>query len=166
MTITQMKKAGTAAALGLALALPLALGACAEKAEVSVEVEGVIAGLEITNARLVLPAVSGNPAAVYFDAAFNGPNGISITGAEVEGAASATVHAMMEYDFEMTMAEAGPVAIRNGETLTFGPGELHVMAFELAEGVEAGGSVEVTLKTIGGDKHKFSAKVQAAGEER
>ena len=160
---TERWKNVTAAA---ALALTITLGACAEEAPPPVEAEGVIAGLEITNARLVLPPVSGNPAAVYFDAAYNGPNGISITGAEVEGAASATVHAMMEYDFEMTMAEAGPVAIRNGETLAFTPGELHVMAFELAEGIEAGGTVEVTLETMGGDTHKFSAEVRAAGEER
>ncbi|MEO1731400.1 MAG: copper chaperone PCu(A)C [Pseudomonadota bacterium] len=162
MTIARWKNVTAAAALGVTVAL----GACAEGDPAPVEVEGVIAGLEITNARLVLPPVAGNPAAVYFDATYNGPNGISITGAAVEGAASATVHAMMEYDFEMTMAEAGPVAIRNGETLTFAPGELHVMAFELAEGVDADGTVEVTLETMGGDKHKFSAEVRAAGEER
>ena len=162
MTIASLKGASMAAALGLTLAL----GACAQEDPAPVEVEGVIAGLEITNARLVLAPVAGNPAAVYFDATFNGPNGISITGAEVEGASSATVHAMMEYDFKMTMADAGPVAIRNGETKTFGPGELHVMAFEMDEAIEAGGTVEVTLKTMGGDTHKFPAEVRAAGEER
>ncbi|MEM7688147.1 MAG: copper chaperone PCu(A)C [Pseudomonadota bacterium] len=156
------KRAGFGAAAGLALSL----GACAEEAPAPVPVEGVYPGLEITNARLVLAPVKGNPAAVYFDAVYNGERGISITGAKVSGAANAEVHAMMEYDFKMTMAEAGPIPLRSGETQTFEPGGFHVMAMELDEGVEAGGTVEVTLKISGGKTHTFDAEVRAAGEER
>ncbi|MEM7700587.1 MAG: copper chaperone PCu(A)C [Pseudomonadota bacterium] len=156
------KRAGLAATA----ALILSLAACAEEAPAPIEVEGVYPGIEITNARLVLAPVSGNPAAVYFDAAFNGERGISITGAEVAGAASATVHAMMEYNFEMTMAEAGPIPIKGGETQTFEPGGFHVMAMELDESIKAGDTVEVTLKIVGGKTHKFDAEVRAAGEER
>ena len=156
-------RTGVMASLGAAA---LALAACAEEAPAPLEVEGVYPGLEITNARLVLAPVSGNPAAVYFDAAYNGERGISITGAEVAGASSATVHAMMEYNFEMTMAEAGPIAIRGGESQTFEPGGLHVMVMELDEAVKAGDSVEVTLKIVGGKTHVFKAPVQDAGDER
>lgn len=162
MTRKNWKRAGLTGAAALALGL----SACAEEAPAPVEVEGVYPGMEITNARLVLAPVSGNPAAVYFDAAYNGERGISITGAEVAGAASATVHAMMEYNFEMTMAEAGPIAIRGGESQTFEPGGLHVMAMELDESVKVGDTVEVTLKIVGGKTHKFDAEVRAAGEER
>ncbi|MEL7519655.1 MAG: copper chaperone PCu(A)C [Pseudomonadota bacterium] len=162
MTRMNWKRAGMAGAAALALSL----SACAEEAPAPVEIEGVYPGMEITNARLVLAPVSGNPAAVYFDAAYNGERGISITGAEVAGAASATVHAMMEYNFEMTMAEAGPIAIRGGESQTFEPGGLHVMAMELDESIKAGDTVEVTLKIVGGKTHKFDAEVRAAGEER
>lgn len=162
MTITRWRNAGRAAALSLALAL----GACAEEAPAPVEVEGVYPGIEVTNARLVLAPVSGNPAAVYFDVAFNGERGISITGAEVAKASSATVHAMMEYNFEMTMAEAGPIAIRGGESQAFEPGGLHIMVNELEEGIEPGETVEVTLKIVGGKTHRFDATVQAAGDER
>lgn len=163
MTHMHWTSAATAAVMGLTLAL----GACAEEAPAPVEVEeGVYPDLVIENARLILPPVSGNPAAVYFDATYNGERGISITGAEVEGAASAQVHATMEYNFEMTMAEAGPVALRGGETVTFEPGGLHVMAMELGEGIEPGGNVEVTLKIVGGKTHTFNAEVRAAGDER
>ena len=110
--------------------------------------------------------LAGNPAAVYFDALYNGERGISITGAEVAGAASAEVHATMEYNFETTMAEAGPVALRGGEPVTFEPGGLHIMAMQPDETIKPGGTVEVTLKIIGGKTHTFQAKVQAAGEER
>jgi len=162
MTRMNWKRAGMAGAAALALCL----SACADEAPAPVEIEGVYPGMEITNARLVLAPVSGNPAAVYFDAAYNGERGISITGAEVAGAASATVHAMMEYNFEMTMAEAGPIAVRGGESQTFEPGGLHVMAMELDESIKAGDTVEVTLKIVGGKTHKFDAEVRAAGEER
>ena len=163
MTRMNWTRAAASAAMGLALTL----GACAEEAPAPVEVEeGVYPDLAIENARLVLPPVSGNPAAVYFDATYNGERGISITGAQVAGAASAQVHATMEYNFETTMAESGPVALRSGETVTFEPGGLHVMAMELGEGIEPGGTVEVTLKIIGGKTHRFDAKVQAAGDER
>ncbi len=152
--------------MGLAIAASLALTACEQEAETVAPPEGVVPGLEVTNARMVLPPVSGNPAAVYFDVVYNGERGVSISGASVEGAASATVHDMMEYDFEMTMAEAGPVALPGGEAKTFEPGGLHVMAFELAEGIEPGGTAEVTLNISGGAKHKFDAEIRAAGDER
>ena len=162
MTHMNWNRLGMSAAAGLALAL----GACAEDAPAPAPVEGVYPDLEITNARLMLAPVSGNPAAVYFDAAFNGERGISITGAEVAGAGKTEVHAMMEYDFEMTMAEAGPIAVRGGETVAFEPGGFHVMAIDLDESIAAGDTVEVTLKIIGGKTHKFEAPVKEAGEER
>jgi copper(I)-binding protein len=151
---------------GGAIALGLALGGCAEEAAAPAPVEGVVPGIEVTNARMVLPPVSGNPAAVYFDVAYNGERGVSISGAEVEGAGSAAVHAMMEYNFEMTMAEAGPIALPSGGTETFEPGGLHIMVFDLGEGFEPGGTAEVTLKISGGKRHRFEAEIRAAGEER
>lgn len=157
-----MKRAAITAILGLSLTM----AACSEAEVAEVAPEGVVPGLEVTNARLVLPPVSGNPAAVYFDVAYNGERGVSISGAEVEGAASATVHDMMEYDFEMTMAEAGPIALPPGESKTFEPGGLHVMAFELGDGFDPGGTAKVTLNISGGKKHKFDAEIRSAGDER
>lgn len=153
-------------ALAGALAGMTALGACGE-AEAPVEVvEGVVPGLKVSNARMMLAPVSGNPAAVYFDVVYEGERGISISGAEVAGAGSATVHDMMEYNFEMTMAEAGPIALTSGAERKFEPGGLHVMAFEPSEDLVAGGTAEVTLKISGGKKHKFDAEIRAAGDER
>ncbi|WP_108792367.1 copper chaperone PCu(A)C [Erythrobacter sp. Alg231-14] len=152
---------------GFAMVASLALAACGGEAEtVEAPPEGVVPGLEVTDARLVLAPVAGNPAAVYFDVVYNGERGVSISGASVEGASSAAVHAMMEYNFEMTMAEAGPIALPAGEEKSFEPGGLHIMAFELGEGMEAGGTAEVTLNISGGARHKFDAEIRAAGEER
>ncbi len=142
------------------------LSACGEAEVAEAPVEGVVDGLEVTNARLVLAPVSGNPAAVYFDVAYNGTNGIAISGAEVAGAANAEVHNTFEYNFETTMNEAGPLALPSGASETFEPGGKHIMAFELDESITEGTSTEVTLKISGGKRHKFDAEVRAAGEER
>ncbi len=150
---------------GIALAAYLGVAACGEEAPAPEPVD-TIEGITITDARLVLPPVSGNPAAVYFNLSYDGERGIAVSGAEVAGAKNATVHDMMEYDFKMTMAEAGPVPLTNGTEVAFEPGAKHVMAFELDDSVQAGGTAEVTLKISGGKRHKFEAEVRAAGEER
>lgn len=154
------------AAFGLILGATLALTACGEAEVADAAPVDTVPDLEVSNARLVLPPVSGNPAAVYFDVVYNGERGVSISGADVAGAGSAAVHAMMEFNFEMTMGESGPIALPAGEAKSFEPGGLHVMAFELGEGFEAGGSAEVTLNISGGKIHKFDAEIRAAGEER
>lgn len=167
MKTASIKQAAKGLVLGGALlGMTLTAAACSEGETAEAAPEGVVEGLEVTNARLVLPPVSGNPAAVYFDVVYNGERGVSISGAEVTGAASATVHDMMEYNFEMTMAEAGPIALPSGEAKSFEPGGLHVMAFELGEGFEAGGTAEVSLRISGGKKHRFDAEIRSAGEER
>lgn len=149
------------------LASTVALSACGGEAEVVAEpeVEGV-PGLSVENARLVLPAVKGNPAAVYFDVAYEGDRGLSIRRADVAGAKEAQLHAFGEWEGRMQMAEAMPIAITKGTEVTFAPGELHVMAFELDDSIEAGGNVEVTLTVSGGGTHTFEADVLAAGDDR
>lgn len=158
------KKAG----LGLAVGVALALAACAQEAPAPAPevVEGVFPDLEVTNARLVLAPVSGNPAAVYFDALYKGERGVSISGAQVAGAANTMVHATAEINGKMTMGEVGPVALRGGEPQAFEPGGYHVMAMELDPSITAGDTVEVTLKISGGKTHIFEAEVRAAGDKR
>ena len=73
------------AAAGL-LASSLVLSACGSEPEPVAETapEGV-PGLTIENARLVLPPVEGNPAAVYFDLSYEGDRGLSLRRADVAG---------------------------------------------------------------------------------
>ena len=148
------------------LAASMVLAACSEEPAAPPPVEGVVPGIEVTNARLILPPVAGNPAAIYFDVVYNGERGVSISGAEVAGAGSTQVHDTMEYNFETTMGESGPIALPGGKAKTFEPGGLHIMAFDLDESVSAGDTVDVTLKISGGKTHVFNAKVKNAGDER
>ena len=127
---------------------------------------GVIPGLEVSNARLVLPPVEGNPAAVYLDIAYSGDKGIALSGAEVEGAGMAEIHNTMEWNREMTMSKANPIPLRKGDTLSWVPGETHIMAMEPTGAWKAGDKVKVTFKLAGARTHEFEATVEEAGEER
>lgn len=154
-----MKTIFTAAALSLALA------SCSGTQETAPAAEDPT-GLVVSNARMMLPPVAGNPAAVYFDLKNEGTRAVAVRRADVEGAKSAAMHDMMEYDREMTMADMGPLSVRQGETVRFEPGGKHVMAFELSPEIRAGAKTEVTLTIAGGDKMSFEVPVQAAGTER
>jgi copper(I)-binding protein len=151
--------------LGAAV-LPLA--ACGGEADAPVEAaqEGKVAGIEITDARLVLAPVEGNPAAVYFNLAYDGEKGIAIRDARVEGAGDADVHDVMEYDFKMQMNTANPIPLTKGTEVAFEPGGKHIMVFEPSADLTPGSTAKVTLVIAGGATHEFEAEVRAAGEER
>ena len=153
----------------LALALGLAgvsLTACGETAEAPAEAEAGIPGMSVTNARMVLAPVAGNPAAVYFDLAYEGERGLTIRKADVAAAESATLHQFGEYDFKVQMMEALPVAITKGDTVEFKPGDLHVMAMGVSPDLQPGDTTNVTLTVSGGGTYTFPAEVRAAGEDR
>ena len=149
---------------GLALlAMPLALTGCDTQEEVAAETDG-IPGIEIANARMVLNAVEGNPAAVYFDIAYEGDRNLTIRAADVEGAESAALHSYGEWEGQVQMMDALPVPLKTGETVSFKPGDLHVMAMNPSSALQPGRTAEVTLTVAGGDKISFPATIQAAGD--
>ena len=154
-----MKK-GMLRALALGFAT-LGLAGCSEEAAVEAESAGP-AGVAVTNARLMLPAVAGNPGAVYFDIANSGERDRMIRAASVDGAGNTMMHVTEPTGMQETLQ----VMVKAGETVKFEPGGLHVMAMELADTVAAGGQADVTVTFVGGDKITFPAEVRAAGEER
>lgn len=123
-------------------------------------------GIAATAGRLVLPAVKGNPGAVYFDLANKSDADTAISGAFVEGAKSAMLHTVVEKDGMSSMMEMSEVAVPKGLTVSFAPGGNHVMAMDLDDSLQPGGSAEVTLTFSNGDKASFSAEILAAGEAR
>ncbi len=155
----------TCAALGLAA---LGLSACGqqESAEPVETTPDGMPGVTVSDARLVLPAVSGNPAALYFDISYEGDDIAMIRGVHVDGAENAMMHATVESQGQTYMEELLQVKIENGETKKFERGGDHVMVMGLADTVKAGGTVEVTLTFIRGDKVSFPAEVLAAGDAR
>jgi len=154
------KSIGAALALAILAMLPAACGEAPEQAAETAP--DAPEGIAVTNGRLMLPAVAGNPGAVYFDIANSGDTNRVIRAASVAGAQSA----MMHVTNETGMQEVLQVMVGPGETVKFEPGGSHVMAMNLADTVVAGGQAEVTLTFVGGDKVSFPAQVRAAGDER
>ena len=169
MTFHKKQHAGWRAAAGaVALSLAMVTSACGDNAAdtATEEVEGVIPGITITDARMVLAPVEGNPAAIYFNFVYDGDRAFSLDRFSVEGAESAVMHEYGEYNFKVQMMEALPVPVKKGETLEFAPGARHVMAMGVSPDLKPGDTTEVTMKVSGGKTHSFDVEVRAAGEER
>ncbi len=155
--------------------LPLALAACtiplagcgqtADDVQAAAEPENAT-GLEIENARMMLPPVSGNPAAVYFDVRNVGDRNLAIRTAAVEGAGRSEIHATSQSMGQMTMGEMGPVMIPAGASETFEPGGMHVMVFDLDPSLAAGGTTTMTLTIAGGKSTTAEVAIRAAGDDR
>ncbi|MBI1401655.1 MAG: copper chaperone PCu(A)C [Porphyrobacter sp.] len=160
-----MRGSMLAAVLGAAI---LGLSACGGEADTAAveAAPGQVPGMTISNARLVLAPVAGNPAAVYFDLDYEGDQGLTIRKAEVEGAGMTMMHDYGEYDFKVQMMEALPIALKKGTKVAFEPGGLHVMAMNPPADLKPGDKVKVTLTMSGGATQVFEAEVRAAGEER
>jgi copper(I)-binding protein len=144
----------------------LGLAACSEQeAQVEQAPEGV-AGLNVSNARLVLPAVSGNPAAVYFDLGYEGDAEITLSAVAVDGAENTMMHQYGEKDLKVQMIPLDPLPLTKGSTVSFEPGGKHVMAMGVSDELTAGGKTEVTLIMASGDKTTVTADIVGAGEDR
>ena len=153
------KSIRAALALAVAAALPVA---CSEAPEQVTAEPDAPEGIAVENGRLMLPAVAGNPGAVYFDVVNSGDRDRMIRAASVAGAGSTVMHIT-----EPTgMQEILQIMVKGGETVKFEPGGRHVMANDLPDTVVPGGEVEVTITFVGGDKVSFPAEVRAAGDER
>ncbi|WP_284125486.1 copper chaperone PCu(A)C [Parerythrobacter aestuarii] len=120
--------------------------------------------IEISEGRLVLPAVEGNPAAVYFTITYDGDGEATIDGVEVEGAQMAMMHDVEKEDGVTRMVPLKPTTLSDGASVEFAPGGKHVMAMKLDESVQSGDLVDVTLTFSDRDDLVFPVKVQAIGE--
>lgn len=148
----------------------LALAACSGEAEAPAsETETTAAATEaltITNPRLVLAPVAGNPAAVYFDLSYSGDASLTLASVAVEGAGMTMMHQTIEKDGAKMMMAADPITLAKGTNVAFVPGGLHVMAMQPSDAWMPGGSVNVTLTLSDGTAQTFAADVRAAGDAR
>lgn len=105
--------------------------------------------LDVGGAYIVLPAVPGHPAALYFviDAGDEAPSGPQrrIKGVKVEGAAYAEMHRSMTMHGMAQMRPLTSVPIGPGLT-RFCPGGLHVMLFGMDGRLKPGARTRVHLR--------------------
>ena len=148
------------------IALPLlvavaamSLGACkgADKPEsaASSAPEGK-PGVTVKDARLVLPAVAGNPGAAYFSLDNQSKDVIGIAAVAVQGAGKTELHTADMKLFDHATADPRT-------TLTFEPGQAHVMVFDIGGDLKAGSETELTVTFTDGDKVSVPAKIEAMG---
>lgn len=114
-------------------------------------------GITAAEGVLSLPVVKGRPGAAYFAVTNGSAAAVTLAAVTIEGAAKAEMHETNGG----SMAPLGVVEIKPGETVTFARGGKHVMVFDLAETVKAGGSAEMTLTFAGGDKVSLPLKVES-----
>ena len=120
-------------------------------------------GISVSDGRLVLPAVHGNPGAVYFTVHNDSDTLQTLKSAELEGAQSAMLHNSTMVDGHMEMQEAAQMDVPAGGELVFSPGGRHVMAMDLDDSLKPGGTTTLTLTFTSGQKATLPVEILAAG---
>lgn len=163
-------KAACSAVFAMALACT-ALAGCNKQPSAPAEAPSAAApeapaGLAASNGRLMLPAVKGNPGAVYFNIVNSGDSDASIAAVSVDGAKNAALHMSMDSNGASSMMAMSSIPVPKGQTVKFAPGGNHVMAMDLSPSLMSGGRTDVTLTFSTGDKLTFPAAVEAPGAAR
>jgi periplasmic copper chaperone A len=151
-------------AFATALLAALALAACQQPPAAPEATESAAApeakpGIAMAAGRLVLPAVAGNPGAAYFEIDNRSSATVSIAGIAIDGVEKTEMHQTVG----SAMAGVDGVEIAPGTSMTFEPGKLHVMAFNLAKTLKPGGTTEMTVTFADGDKVSTPLKIEPAG---
>lgn len=118
-------------------------------------------GIAVSDARLVMPAVAGNPAAAYFTIANSGDVIASIAAVSIQGADKAEMHESKG----SSMMPLATVEIGKGAAVQFAPGGKHIMVFGLKPDPGPHSNVEMTLSFADGDKVSVPLAIKAPGGE-
>lgn len=158
-------KSGIWSVLALAFAA-LGPAACSGGEEAEQAAPDETGGIQVSDARMFLAPVPGNPAAVYFTMTNGGNDDQTVVKAVVEGARTASLHHTMTSGEMSQMHELPGLAVPAGETVTLSPGGMHVMAEGLEPALAPGGTAQVTLAFSDNQTVSFPADIRAAGDER
>jgi copper(I)-binding protein len=116
-------------------------------------------GIAASDARLVLPVVAGRPGAAYFTVRNGTDTSVTLASAYIDGVGKTEMHRTQGGK----MSPVKTLDIAPGATSTFAAGGLHVMAFDIADNLQAGGETELTLTFADGDKVSLPIKIEAMG---
>jgi copper(I)-binding protein len=129
------------------------------KAEASKAAPAGKPGIAIAGGRLVLPAVPGNPGAAYFQIDNSAGADVVLAAIAIDGVEKTEIHQTTGD----TMSKVDSVEIAPSTSIRFEPGQLHVMAFNLASTLKPGVTTEMTITFADGDKSSAPLKVEPAG---
>lgn len=150
--------------LAFALVAAFALGGCNEEAkkdgaEAIAGAPEAKPGLVLSEGRLVLNAVKGNPAAVYFTLTNTAAKSVVVAAIAVDGAGRAEMHETSGG----AMAPLQSLEIAPGDTIKFEPGGKHGMVFDFDRARAPGQSAELTLTFADGDKLSAPLMIESPG---
>ena len=130
----------------------LAIAACAPKTDEP-----------ITDAKVRLPAVDGNPGAAYFTV-HGGAKGRTLVRVQSSEAGRAEMHDMAMRDGMMVMAPiASGIAVPAGGEVQFEPGGKHVMLFDMKSGLKPGDAIRLNFTFADGSTAEVAAPAEAPG---
>jgi copper(I)-binding protein len=148
------------------LATMLALSACGQAAHDDHNKPGNAAAPKTAAAPpgpvVRLHAVPGRPAAGYFDYRVTGDRG-ALTSVSSPQAARIEMHESMNRGGMSEMRPLARIPVRDGETLSFTPGGRHLMLFDIARDIPAGGRIDLILHFERGDPVTISATLVPTG---
>ena len=145
------------------LAALLALSACGQAAHDEHNAAATNTASAAPGPVVRLPAVPGRPAAGYFDYRVAGDRG-ALTSVSSPQAARVEMHETMNMGGHMSeMRPLARIPLRDGETLRFTPGGRHLMLFDIARNVAAGGRIDLILHFERGDPVTVSATLVPTG---
>ncbi len=149
------------------IAISLSLAACGSS-DKPPRLENSKAGVEITDARLVLPIVSGGAGAAYFTVNNGTESPISIMTVEVAASTMAMMHETLDTGGHSGMQMLGKVDVPAHQSVAFAPGGKHVMVTGMSPQLKVNTVSYLTLTYADGDKSRTELPVvspaAAAGE--
>lgn len=130
----------------------LAVAACAPKADEP-----------ITDVKVRLPAVDGNPGAAYFTI-YGGAKGRTLVRIQSSEAGRVEMHDMTMRDGMMVMTPlTSGISVPAGGEVRFEPGGKHVMLFDMKSGLKPGDAIRLDFTFADGSRAEVSAPAEAPG---
>lgn len=118
-------------------------------------------GIDVLQARFVLPAVKGNPGAAYFTLGNDTAAPATLIKVDIIGAKNAEMHETSGG----TMQQLSQVRIEPGQRAVFAPAGKHVMAFSPSPTLSPGGSSEIVFHFADGKTKSAPLRIEAAGSD-
>ena len=151
-------------ALPLAISLSLlGLGACGQEAKqaepTATGAPEAKEGVAVSGGTFMLPVAAGNPGAAYFVLDNQSADTLSVASIAIDGVGKTEIHQTMGGQ----MQPVDRLDVEPKVAMKFERGGLHVMAFEVDGKLKAGGTTEMTITFLDGDKISAPLKVEAMG---